>query len=517
MTTPLRTPTDDQLDALFGRWLAIEAEAKATRAMGATTMVPRVSARVAGRRRSRLVLLAAAALLVAAAIVGAAIGGSILLRRLQPPTPFGNVVPCSASAESRVIWWRRDDVNGSTETSIEPDGRLLVEVMPVDGQSPPITERRLSPAGIERIASEILGSGIPDGCRSVYAASPSRSFGLARAGHNLQVAWGASDGGRRPPDPDDAALVNRLGDRLDHLDAWLPADAWINPVERPYVADRWIVLVQQMVHQGTEPVGPDPSGIVMPDGSSVAEFGQPAPGTPAGPPTSVDQDRQRCAEVTDAEAKSMVALFKRVGAVQGNGWLFTVRATVPYDVAFLLNPVTPTLSSCGFGDVAASTPPASLPPALVDPCRDLPTAAARTIMGKDLIRDDSQVTAPLAAGLPGGTACGYSVHFDSPIFDALTLAIYARNDVTDTEAATLAGSMLGDAKTDDLGTGWSLYSNGCTGPAQVCPPSVILTRGPLLYLIDTPTRFGDGDARRIAAAIAASVDARSPGAPGASD
>jgi hypothetical protein len=192
---------------------------------------------------------------------------------------------------------------------------------------------------------------------------------------------------------------------------------------------------------------------------------------------------------------------------------------VPYDVVFLLIPVTPTVSSCGFAGVADETPAASTSSGLGDPCTDLPTAAARAIMGKDLTRADTQVAEPTieGRGLPGGTSCGYSVHFDSPVFDALTIAIYARDDVTDAEAGALAGSMLGDATPEALGDGWSLYANGCTGPAQVCPPSVMLARAPLLYLIDTPTRYRDDDARRIAAALAASVDARPSPAPAASD
>ena len=100
----------------------------------------------------------------------------------------------------------------------------------------------------------------------------------------------------------------------------------------------------------------------------------------------------------------------------------------------------------------------------------------------------------------------------------MTVAVYGRDDVSDAEASALAGSMLGDTTPEPLlGEGWSLYSNGYTGPAQVCPPSVMLARAPLLYLIDTPTRYRDDDARRIAAAIATSVDARPSLAPAASD
>jgi hypothetical protein len=314
-----------------------------------------------------------------------------------------------------------------------------------------------------------------------------------------------------------------LGDRLDGLDVWLPADAWIDPVERTYVADRWIVTVQQRVHQGTDRLGPDPDGVVLPGGSTVTEFGQPAPGTPLGPPTAVDQNRDRCAEVSDADARSMLALFKRVGAVsvseQGTAWLFTVRAAVPYDVAFFLNPVRPDASSCGFAGVADETPAASTSSGLGDPCKDLPTAAAQAIMGNGLMRADTHVAEPAieGLGLPGGSSCGYSIHQDSPVFDALTVAIYERDDVTEAEAGALAGSMLGDTTSEPLGGGRSLYSNGCTGSAQVCPPSVMLARAPLLYLIDTPTRYRDDDARRIAAAIAASVDARPSPAPAASN
>jgi hypothetical protein len=239
-----------------------------------------------------------------------------------------------------------------------------------------------------------------------------------------------------------------------------------------------------------------------------------------GPPTAADQSRGRCGEVSDAEANSMLALFKRVGALSvsedGHAWLFTVRAAMPYDVVFFLNPVRPDWSSCGFAGVADETPPASTSSGLGDPCKDLPTAAARAIMGDGLMRADTQVAEPASAGrgLIDGASCGYSVHQDAPIFDAVTIAIYARDDVGDAEAGALAASILGDETPEAIGGGWSLYANGCTGPAPVCPPSLILARAPLLYLIDTPTRFRDDDARRIAAAIATGVDARPSAAPG---
>ena len=98
------------------------------------------------------------------------------------------------------------------------------------------------------------------------------------------------------------------------------------------------------------------------------------------------------------------------------------------------------------------------------------------------------------------------MHHDSPVFDVVTVSVFIRTDVSDAEAREMADTMLGDGSPEPLAGGWSLYSNGCTGPANVCPPSVMLARAPILYLIDTPTRFRDADARQIAAAIAASVD-----------
>ena len=89
------------------------------------------------------------------------------------------------------------------------------------------------------------------------------------------------------------------------------------------------------------------------------------------------------------------------------------------------------------------------------PLRSSGLPAAQAIMGNDLMRADTQVAEPTTEGrgLQGGTSCGYSIHHDSPVFDALTVAVYGRDDVSDAEAGALAGSMLGDTTPEPLGEG----------------------------------------------------------------
>jgi len=186
-----------------------------------------------------------------------------------------------------------------------------------------------------------------------------------------------------------------------------------------------------------------------------------------------------------------------------------VRSALPYDVAFALSPITPSASTCHSTFLAQPTPTRAPAAQAGDPCANLSPEAVQRIMGEKAFRADRPLALQaIGGGLPGGTGCAFAVHHDNPVFDAVTVAVYIRTDVADTEVREIADSMLGDGSPEPLAGGWSLYSNGCTGPARVCPPSVMLARAPILYLIDTPTRFRDADARQIAAAIAASVDGK---------
>jgi hypothetical protein len=167
----------------------------------------------------------------------------------------------------------------------------------------------------------------------------------------------------------DQRLVTDLGDRIEHLDDWLPPDAWVDAAERPYIG-QWLVDIMQRYRSpdSQEPMGPDPTRLeTLASPRHFATFGLPVIGTPDGPPTAATTiDPERC-QVADAERAAEIAdELRRTRALAPTamqpGWRYTVPGPPSYDVIVQLVALRPGELSCLDYSKAPEDPPPAPPP-----------------------------------------------------------------------------------------------------------------------------------------------------------
>src|SRR5262245_15308209 len=293
-----------------------------------------------GLRTAALILAVLAALALGA---GAAALASGLLRQAEQPD-FGAGLGCPAQLPAGQVM----DMQVSGEGSAGPDSqdppaghrlRLYDDgLLPSSGfgprqaqvrsGEPEFTARRLSPHGIELVVDRIEHDGLGPGCNSQAAPVPERMVTVrSRDGSVRQTEWGNRQFVRRMT-PAEFAAANTFTEMMLDLDSWLPADAWIDATERPYVPDRWQLRTTstdlESLGSGEVPDPlPDAADVALPDGTALATAGVPYRETV---PADLDQPAQqgRCAVVSAADADAIRKTFIDAGAVLFNSsWWFT--------------------------------------------------------------------------------------------------------------------------------------------------------------------------------------------------
>ena len=68
-------------------------------------------------------------------------------------------------------------------------------------------------------------------------------------------------------------------------------------------------------------------------------------------------------------------------------------------------------------------------------------------------------------------------------------------------------AMFGRVAAERADDGWTLYANGCHGPATTCGPSVAVAKEPYFVTIMTPQETDDLVARRLASLMISNVAA----------
>ncbi len=229
--------------------------------------------------------------------------------------------------------------------------------------------RKLTSDGVARVEAAIAESLYgPGGCAAVKVPGTRPHVVIARVdGQHVGLRWG------EPDDPEGQPLtssqeetVTTLGERIEDLGAWLPASSWVDSVERPY-ASEWLVDVQQLWRGEPGPVGPDPSRVLF-EGAAILQFGHPAIGSPAGPPTaSTSQAPERCqvvgAEAADRIRQTLVDSDALPPTNERYGWRYTVPGPEGFDVAVQLVPLRPDQVECldSQADLHATGPVAPAP------------------------------------------------------------------------------------------------------------------------------------------------------------
>jgi hypothetical protein len=143
---------------------------------------------------------------------------------------------------------------------VTADGRFVTRT---DDQQ--LRERRLTPAGAQRIRDELISSGLFDRDQRFPlvlrpgASGPQRgvgglSFKIWRDTRTVEVQTAYDQG------PDEVLFepsaartrLDRLSKQLMHPETWLPADAWVDPIPRAYEARAFALLLRREVAQSNE-------------------------------------------------------------------------------------------------------------------------------------------------------------------------------------------------------------------------------------------------------------------------
>jgi hypothetical protein len=467
-------------------------------------------------------------LVLAAALV---VGAALLLQREPPPTPSAARGCPSTLADGQVaeVSLSREGLAGPNDSDppagvvlrLYDDGLLITSgygrtQRQVEAGESGMTARRLSPSGMALLTGAIEQGAFGAGCNDRYVDRPTVTVTLRSADGGVAGArWGNEHFVRRMT-PAELAVVTGLESSLLDLDAWLPADAWIDATERAYAPQRWELNVQQSDIESLGRGEVDPrvgtDGMTLPDGRSLLELGepylQPAQGD-GGPP----EVRGRCAVVDSAEAESIRQAFKAGGLpVYNQHWWLR-------DAAVRINPLRPDQDGClqllGREEGPQPTPTATATVGdlgAIDPCSHFsPTIieAAQAQRGP--------APGPLPESLwdewlsplgPEYRTCRYAS--DEPDRSWAAVTVDSRTAPTSTDRAReLVHALFGDEAAEIDAGGRRAWTNGCQGgDLRACTPAIAISDEPYFVVVLVQDPFSieppdgiDSWARTLAEAI----------------
>jgi hypothetical protein len=345
-----------------------------------------------GRQRS---LLVAALVLIALAIAAIIVVGSALLRPAPEDLLLGaDEVDCSSSVESLPPGqvasltitqgsYRNPDER-DRQIVLFDDGRLVTRRLawtaPLDTREPAVTARRLSPVGIAAIRDAILDSRlVAPGClleldtssrdelpqavwlsiRPVGAADATTVFSRDGPGNGL-----------RQMTPAEAGSALLLIERLERPDSWLPAEAFIDPENRPYLPDDWILVASGWSEGEAPPTAPEAAAVTLPGGRTLIDFGT---------PFAVDDPQAERCEVIEADRARRAAEVITLASDPRRPWWFA------HDGRWIQVRLVPLLDAgyvCAVAD-GGPEPPSPSPSA---PPPELPIESPCDLVSADLVR-----------------------------------------------------------------------------------------------------------------------------------
>jgi hypothetical protein len=241
-----------------------------------------------------------------------------------PPTasPESTATPIAGDAEiGRLVFslapW--SDIVTPYTMSLTEDGRLTT--IRLGGAAGALSQRRLTPDGVERVRQEITATGLLDES-AFYGPIPRPGHELPGRGNSgfrmelginewtVQVSWVVVTEDEvewAEPSPERERL-DALGERLMSIESWLPASAWAQVDPGPYVPARHRLFTT------AQPWGGEPADL-PPD---VLDVAWPLEGTPL----TVGQETEssspnytiRCTVVEATEAQAVVDALAAAGA-----------------------------------------------------------------------------------------------------------------------------------------------------------------------------------------------------------
>jgi hypothetical protein len=279
--------------------------------------------------------------------------------RTPAPSATASEIAPDAMVGELVVTFQSSNLNHTEPTSIVADGRVTAP------GSSGYVQQRLSPAGVELIRQQIIASGLFSQTRDLPLppAAKSAPFYCADGGlgwytTNAIVLWtgnqpirltwqtpasadiAACHGGSPETDTADALL-----ERLRSLDDWLPADAWSDPLARPYSPGRYRFATLVLDLREDLASAPSLAALRWPLEGTLRGYGE---------PQSDLQDREgRCAVVSAAQADQIMDALDDAGAQLSSPLdplvmlgTYLVDETAQEAVAVVLEPLRPEESTC---------------------------------------------------------------------------------------------------------------------------------------------------------------------------
>jgi hypothetical protein len=139
---------------------------------------------------------------------------------------------------------------GRFEVHVYSDGRLISQRLGGDSvqDSTGLVEQRLTPEGVERLRSEVLGSGLFDGEALHLTDAPGLFYGgiSVRDGDRLlELTWGdvgPVDAQLSVPTDEQTQSLERLDTRFE-FPGWLPPTAWDDREMRAFVPSMYVTCL----------------------------------------------------------------------------------------------------------------------------------------------------------------------------------------------------------------------------------------------------------------------------------
>jgi hypothetical protein len=489
-----------------------QAEAVAASALPPTVFADRVVANTRAtsgrglgdvlRRRPSIAFVAWAALIAALLIAGAiAIGtGRLRLPWADDHPLSGAVADCPpfsgpALPDGQVMLF---DVSVQADTPgerpsmrltlledgllvIAPEDRNAAQVVAAD---PAMTARRLSASGVQLIKEAVERSGLTvPGCHLYFLTdAPLRGLTFRGSdGVHSQTAWGYYGGFIRLMSTSEDAAADVLVTELEHPEAWLPAEAWLDVTERPHVPDRWVFSTIRLPSAEAPAYGstvdtsllPRADSVALPGGATLLDFGiemrEPDSVLPGGEITRGVV--HRCEIVGEVGARAIAATLGSGTSDSTRPWWY---ADGDDQISVELAPLLTTESECSWRLLGIAPPPEStvVPTEFVDfdPCDLVPldtvTALLRTPSG-------FSIEAHRRTDFRGDTAyvgCEYYDDADGTSWSGTVSIAVRTRTTTAVEAAEVAKRWLGEAAIDTI-EGRPIWLNGCmaSSPAITNP------------------------------------------------
>jgi hypothetical protein len=284
-------------------------------------------------RGRRVVVLAVAALAVVVG-AGAALGiRALVLDKGFVGLPPEDATPSAPEAGELVLSFggRSTTDERLTQVWVYADGRLIWArpgylLEGANDVTTGLLEQRLTPAGVERLRSEVASTGVFDHDLALSSRHVIWGEIVARVADRLvTVRWANPDFYASDPDnedltpatPDQERALERLDALLPYPGAGLPASAWEDKQIRAYVPSTFSVCYEGVPAEVSDPQS-DPSRVLSLLPATAREIlggkdrtrHESLRGWARGP---YYPSRQDCSSVTTEEARAVVSAFDAAG------------------------------------------------------------------------------------------------------------------------------------------------------------------------------------------------------------